>query len=284
MGKKDNYKQKLTEHLNNYIRTGKYCTLIEFLNSNSNLPGPRANLELVESFAETVQHESTGNLEQMWALCEQLSQHNEKEAPANTSLEFSVLCGVRALGTFGISPDCFNKAMSELKNLANDGRWRIREGVAMAIQNLIDEQPKQTLSALDDWVGKDNWLIMRAVAAGVAEPRLLKNEANAKLALALHKKIFNSIFLSKEGRKETNFKTLRQGLGYSLSVVVQACPEEGFAYMNEIANNPDPDINWILKENLKKNRLSKNYPNDIQSLEKLLTKPKITSCFTDIIP
>ena len=51
------------------------------------------------------------------------------------------------------------------------------------------------------------------------------------------------------------FKTLRQGLGYCWSVAVAALPEAGKPLMEKWLASADPDIRWIMRENLKKNRL-----------------------------
>jgi len=40
-------------------------------------------------------------------------------------------------------------------------------------------------------------------------------------------------------------------------VVVAVTPERGFALMRECARWGDADINWVLRENLKKKRLAK---------------------------
>ena len=110
---------------------------------------------------------------------------------------------------------------------------------------------------------------MRAVAAGVAEPALLKDEKTAKSALKLHKQILSKIVGTRE-RKSIEFKKLKQGLGYSLSVVVRAVPREGFEYMRQLAEQQDSDILWIVKENLKKNRLLNNFPEEVASTKRLL--------------
>ena len=56
-------------------------------------------------------------------------------------------------------------------------------------------------------------------------------------------------------RKTDAFKTLRQGLGYCWSVAVAALPDAGKPLMEKWLASPDPDIRWIMRENLKKNRL-----------------------------
>jgi hypothetical protein len=97
----------------------------------------------------------------------------------------------------------------------------------------------------------------------------LKDKQTAKSAFELHKKIFAKIVAAQE-RKSAEFKTLKQGLGYSLSVVTCAIPREGFEYMCQLADMQDADVLWIVKENLKKNRLIKNFPKEVASIKILL--------------
>ena len=145
----------------------------------------------------------------------------------------------------------------------------MREAVAFGIQKLIEREREKTLKELGGWIGKSNWFVMRAVAAGVAEPALLKDKQVALKALEMHKKIFEQIIVSKE-RKSEAFKKLKQALGYSLSVVICGVPKEGFEYMYQLIDSKDTDIFWIVKENLKKNRLKKNFPEEVDSMKKLL--------------
>ena len=56
-------------------------------------------------------------------------------------------------------------------------------------------------------------------------------------------------------RRSPDFLALRKGLGYCWSVAVAALPDEGKAYMQRWLANPDQDIRWIMRENLKKKRL-----------------------------
>ena len=56
-------------------------------------------------------------------------------------------------------------------------------------------------------------------------------------------------------RKSDAFKTLRQGLGYCWSVAVAALPDTGKPLMERWLASSDPDVRWIMRENLKKNRL-----------------------------
>jgi hypothetical protein len=50
---------------------------------------------------------------------------------------------------------------------------------------------------------------------------------------------------------------LRQGMAYCWSVAVAALPETGKPMMEKWLDSEDKDILWMIKENLKKNRLIK---------------------------
>jgi len=263
MSKLKVYLANLKLLFDDFLKSGDEGEMKQFLVSNSNLPSPRGNLELAYSFVETIEIYFSKNPELFWKLCAGLSSISPDEAPVNDPKEFLTFCGTYGIGAIGsISAQHFDKAILYLKKLAADSRWRTREAVAMGIQKLLLRHPEKTLNELDRWIADECWLIMRAVAAGVAEPLLLKNTEVALRGLDLHKKIFDRI-LSADDRKSDEFKAMRKGLGYTLSVVISFVPKQGFEYMRRIAESKNSDILWIIKQNLKKNRLTKNFPKEI---------------------
>jgi hypothetical protein len=68
---------------------------------------------------------------------------------------------------------------------------------------------------------------------------------------------------------------LRKPLGYTPSVVVQSVPEEGFEFLAQLADSQDSDVLWIVRENLKKNRLVKNFPDQVASIKESLNKTSL---------
>ena len=104
-----------------------------------------------------------------------------------------------------------------------------------------------------------NWLEKRAAAAALAEPRLLKQAEAAREALGIIDDITLSM-ANAENRSGEEFKTLRQGMGYCWSVLVAAQPAEGKKAMEKWLASEDKDIRWVMRENLKKNRLLKAAP------------------------
>jgi hypothetical protein len=147
------------------------------------------------------------------------------------------------------------KLFDQLREFASDPRWRIREAVATSLQLVGDQDMDLLLAEMQKW-SKGNWYEKRAAAAALAEPRLLKRPKYAKKAL----QVLDAITASMEKPnkpKDEGFKVLRQAMGYCWSVVVAALPEAGKPLMEKWLESTDKDIIWVMKENLKKNRLIK---------------------------
>jgi hypothetical protein len=214
-----------------------------FLMKESGLPGPRGNLELMQAVAD----EGTLDLFQRYLA------DTPDRASTNSPEGFLAMCGVVGLGRLLAEGDVDQLAV--LRACANDPRWRVREAVAMALQRWGDADMSALLKAMNDWV-KGTLLERRAVAAAVCEPRLLRDPKCAKRVLKLLDVITTSIVRETDRRAE-DFKTLRQALGYCWSVAVVAAPIDGKPAMEKWLVNPDADVAWIMRENLKKNRLQR---------------------------
>jgi hypothetical protein len=217
----------------------------DFLLKESGLPGPRANLELVQAAADL------GTPEQFrrWLAL------GPAATPANTALEFLPLCGVVGLGR--LLAEGRLDVLAEVRKHANDPRWRVREGVAMALQRWGDADMRALVRAMKDWAN-GTWLEQRAVAAGLCEPRLLADGIHAKAVLKVLDRVTRAVAkVSPAGRKADDFKVLRQSLAYCWSVAVAAAPADGKAAMEYWLTGHDNDVRWIMKENLKKNRLTR---------------------------
>ena len=272
MTKVEEYREALARLLDAYLAMAQEKPLVDYLTANSNLPGPRGNLELAQAFADAVGERAERSGNALWDLCLRFAQISAEQAPVNAATEFLPFCGARGLAALGAAlPALFESALERLHVQSRDARWRTREGVAMGLQDLMASNAAAALRALGTWIQPADWLAMRAAAAGVAEPRLLHAAAVAAAALELHRRIIAAV-LAASDRKSAEFKALRQGLGYSLSVVVVAAPQQGFAYLAELAASPDEDAQWILRENLKKNRLAKPYSRQVLALQRKIRR------------
>jgi hypothetical protein len=208
-----------------------------FLRKESGLPGPRANLELAYAVAEE------GNKKQF----EQLASVRAEE---NTPDVFLVFCGVVGLGKLaGRDSQLFER----LRPYASDPRWRVREAVATGLQLAGNQNMDRLLREMKRW-SKGNWYEKRAAAAALAEPRLLDQPKVIKQVLGIMDKITTAMEEAGE-RSQDSFKALRKSMGYCWSVVVAAFPEAGKPLMENWLYSRDKDVRWVMRENLKKNRL-----------------------------
>lgn len=214
-----------------------------YLMQQSGLPGPRGNLELVQVAADMGDESQF----QHWLTFD--AQH----APTNTAAEFLPVCGVVGLGR--LVAEGKRKYIKTIRASASDPRWRMREGVAMALQRWGDRSMAALLAEMETW--RDGTLLeQRAIAAALCEPRLLKKRAQVKRVLKLLDGITRD-FSKAKARKSDEFVALKKGLAYAWSVAVAASPEDGKRAMEKWFASDDPAVRWIMRENLKKDRLKR---------------------------
>jgi hypothetical protein len=212
-----------------------------YLLKESKLPGPRGNLELAQVVADE------GNLE----LFRRYIAYTADQAPVNSPYEFLAFCGVVGLGRLLAQGN--TGLLETLRVHASDPRWRIREAVAMALQRFGDVSMEQLITAMQKW-SKGTPLEQRAAAAALCEPRLLGKPKHAKEVLRILDEI-TATFERVRNHRSEDFLALRKGLGYCWSVAVVALPNEGKLLMEKWLVTTDRDIQWVMRENLKKARL-----------------------------
>ena len=225
------------------------------------MPGPRANLELVQAAADL----GTPDQFRRWLALEAAA------TPAKTAGEFLPVCGAVGLGRLLAEGDL--GVLPELRRHASDPRWRVREGVAMALQRWGDADMSALIAAMKPW-SRGNWLEQRAAAAALCEPRLLARAADTLRVLSLLDTLTAHLAgATAADRKQPDYRVLRQALGYCWSVAVAAAPEPGKPALEKWIKKAasDPDLRWVMLENLKKYRLSRLDPNLIARLQAKLS-------------
>lgn len=215
----------------------------EYLMANSGLPGPRGNIELAEAAADL----------QTPAGIRRWLTWDEDRAPVNSPQEFLAFCGALGLGRLVVDGD--EPALVELRRCASDGRWRTREAVAMALQRIGDNDFDRLIEEMGSWAA-GSCIEQRAAAAGLCEPRLLASEERAGRVLEVLDVITSSMSEEPDRRSE-QFKALRKGLGYCWSVAVVAGSDVGKPLMERWVESDDPDVRWVMRENLRKKRLER---------------------------
>jgi hypothetical protein len=102
-------------------------------------------------------------------------------------------------------------------------------------------------------------LEQRAAVAAACEPRLLTHPRTTRAVVALLNQATRTLQRQTDRRSEP-FRVLRQALGYAWSVALAADLELGRRQFERWAASDDPDVGWVVRQNLTKNRLRRADP------------------------
>lgn len=214
-----------------------------YLLSHSGLPGQRANLELIDIASAACDR---ADLER-WAAM------TPSAAPENTPGVFLACVGIVGLGRLVARGD--RSHLATLRRASNDPRWRVRESVAMALQAWGDVEPDALVNELDGWT-EGTPLEGRAAMAALCEPRLLRDRTTVARTLAVLDRLTTGVRDARDPQAG-DVRVLRQALGYGWSVAIAADPEIGLPAFERWRVDSNPDIRWIIRENLGKARLAR---------------------------
>lgn len=219
------------------------------LAAGSRLPGPRANLELAGRLADLAaslpdRATALALLSAWLASPPRLS----ADVPAG-QVEFLAASAALAAGAVGDS--------ALLTFAARDGRWRVRELAATGAQRMLAASWSDGMALVRSWLNSHSPLLVRGAVAAVAEPPLLRDHAHAVEACAVVGDAVDLLLIEPPARRrDDDVRVLRQALGYAVSVVAAAAPDEGVPLLERLATAEDADARWIAKQNLGKARLA----------------------------
>ncbi|AOY77783.1 HEAT repeat domain-containing protein [Clostridium formicaceticum] len=269
MGKRDEYEM----HLKQLVSKNAFEELEDMLISNSNLPGPRGNLELAYAFGNCLKAVACVH-DDLWQILNQWATVTAEETPSDGPKEFIPFCAVQALGaifTF-VDSEKKEKIIKLFRVAANDSRWRVREAVAIGLQWIEEEDFRQAEFIFNKWIDDASLLERRAIIAALAHPPVLNHKDNAEFCFEITEKILKDLIkIDKKFRKTEEFRILRKGLEYAVSVFVAKLPDEGFEFMKKWAQEKDADIRKIIKSNLGKSRLTKKFDQQVKEVLGVLT-------------
>jgi hypothetical protein len=238
-----------------------------YLLASSRLPGPRANLELLDAAGDVLERAEALR----WATL------GLEVAPPNTPREFLVCCGTVAIGRLIAGGEVGLRV--RLRGAANDTRWRVRESVAIALQRWGDADVMGMLRATTPWAEAGTLEERRAAVAAACEPRLLATAEAVRATVGILDAATSGLIEAPRPRGEPG-RILGTGLGYGWSVAVAADPdialpafERWVARSQSTAGTPgqaDPDLVRILRDNLAKARFAKSAPLDATRLSAAL--------------
>ena len=224
--------------------------LEKFVMENSDLPGPRANLELAFALSEVYENRE---------VLAKWIEIDADRAGVNDPRSFLPFCSAVCLGRlYGKTKD--KKIIRILKKCACDDRWRIREAVAFGFQKIGEENFSELKSIFSEWIAKSNNREKRAILVSLAHPKILDRKTSLYCF-----EILENVFENMD--RDDDFEILKRGLEFTISVYTAANTEHGFAFLEKwIGKNKV--IDSIIKSNLKKNRLLKKHPKKAEELLK----------------
>ncbi|WP_265460413.1 hypothetical protein [Enterococcus sp. HY326] len=102
----------------------------------------------------------------------------------------------------------------------------------------------------------------------MSRPELLISKEQLTFSEEVMEKAFNYYIHFDEVKFTKEDKTiLKKGLCFAPSVIVSKNPQIGFSFFEKLLeNNASKDIKTIVKENLKKKRLEKSFPDEVNKL------------------
>lgn len=265
------------------LKAQSWCEYEHLLQDNSNLPGPRANLELAYSFAKYCENNSnvlnTGN------SCDELVEELLKwcrldgaSAGVNHPRVFLVFAGLLTLGALYDSLDDLSgndmrsTIFHQFREAMSDERWRVREAAAMGLQLVAEADFGHVRCMFDSMLNESiepTPLEYRAMLATLAHPPILSHTSVdvASYGLDIARAALDLVIETNSNeRRNAEFTVLIKGLSYALSVLVAHCCDEGFRLMRSYASLQDKEIRKILMANLRKARLYKKYPESVEEV------------------
>ncbi len=254
---------KLFECLENI----KLSEIKELLINNSDLPSPRSNLELLYEFSSYFRNKKISS--ELLSFLFELCIIDDNLYIEDSRIEYLPCCGLVALGEqyIQVDEDYKSKIVEVIRNAMNDKRWRIREGSAMALQQLGENNTNCLKQIIQNMYENSNLLEKRAFIAALAHPPILKDKDITIFSLNLCDDILNKILvLNNDYLKTEEYKTLSKGLEYAISVFVAYLPKEGFELLSKFARIKNKQIEKILKSNLSKSRLTKKYSKEVEEI------------------
>lgn len=225
--------------------------------AGSGLPGPRANLALLDRCAAEVD------------LLTLISLSDDED-------EYLAMCGTAGIGRATAATEVGSDALSALLDIlterARDDRWRVREAVTRGLQLAADvvqhERGPLTVAVaslsspvaavITAWTATEDPRLLRAALATVCEPRLLHAPEAAAHALEICGRATTLLDAADAQTRRTDpWRSLRTTLEYAWSVAVAADPALGLALFRRLEDDPSPVVQALVRKNLTRSRLAR---------------------------
>lgn len=179
------------------------------------------------------------------------------QAPNDAPQIAPVIAGTIGLGR--LVTEGQSEHLDTLRSLASDPRWRVREAVVLALRRIAQNDPETTMATIETWALGNPLEQRAALATLAAAPTLLHDEANATRALQVLDAVTEDLHEAKTHDDE-GLIALRETLGIAWSPAIAAHPTQGKPLFETWLPIPDPNIRWVLKNNLQQRALQDAEP------------------------
>lgn len=255
--------------LHRFLDSRDFTALRSWLERESHLPGPRANLSLILAFAAACGKTPPARILPVLAdwLATPLT-----DAPVNAPAEFPVACAAAGIAALVPQPGGQrDEIVSLLVTAARNERWRTREGVVLGAQLAAEQVQEPVLSLTREWGRSGDSFLERAAIAILAHPPLLTDSSVTRVALEICDEIIGRLqSLPSALRKTEGNRVLEKGLSYAISVFVAALPDTGFAYLERWLLSADELTRRIINTNLGKARLARTFPAQVAHMKGII--------------
>ncbi len=248
---------RLERHWESYLKNCGVEEITWFLSDNSNLPGPRANLALAKQVSKLVSRDWETDKSFLKGCLDAWSHGND---------EYLRFCRNFALGYIMAEyPEEWTWATRLLYEDNFNSLWRPREAVTLGVGEALRRRTTLTLSLLNDWNRNEDLVVLRNTLMILADPEVLPASLETRDALRDYTVKAMKIVKDRSTLKLDGMSLLKKTLGFTISVGAVYDPSM-MEKLEEWVDSGAREWRSILKSNLKKNRLTKRYPERTREL------------------
>lgn len=261
--------------------TGR-APLVDLLCRGSNLPGPRINEALAESFAS----ECASRGKSTDAVVRWLITLDPDRAPgggsgpygAGAELEFLPVCGVYAAGARGASdPSARATMLALLHDAAEDLRFRVRDAVPLALERVGARAGDEVAVAVAVAEWMDGYFHAAAVLRALVRPGWLPQIATPKNAIDLYELAFNlAADAPRAAARYPGFKSLLETLQKTIVPLAMRFGAPMFDALEGLSRCKDPVLRDLITDGLLGTKLISRHREDVERVRmtfKVTAKP-----------
>jgi hypothetical protein len=251
---------------------GDTRALYDLLTRGSGLPGPRANQNLVDAFAE----ETRSRGAEADRLIAAMAALDADQAPGASALEFIPMCGVAGIGARAAADDRVRDRMiSALHDRADDLRFRVRDEVVASLARVGARTGEALASDLSSWM--DGYFHAAAVVRALTDTAWLSQIASPDRVLA---RLDDAFALLKDAPRSAarypGHKALVEALHAAPGVIAARFGVPVFDMLERWSREKDPALREIVSKSLGGSRLAGRYAAEVKRVRAALesTEPE----------